>query len=240
MQPVRLCCPRAPACASHGSVLCGATNAHCGAGLAGYVENGRVFIIGRYVDIMFAQDSSQHATDIEAALLGNTPSFNINDFALRMPPAKGAVSTLPMLPGTLVPAIRTGKGTSACNRPRGSMERGTFWPRLKLSCKAMASRGGGAVERGPCIKALGAEGALRGQAVAGGDAQDRCAVLMVRRHRRPRRRRLRPLKAFSSCVRGAAGDVCKHGLQQDEILDSLAMIKLVRSSVTLPGWTWVE
>lgn len=194
------------------------------------MESGRVFIIGRYVDIMFAQDSSQHATDIEAALLGNTPSFKINGFALRMPAAQGAASALPILPGTLLPTIRTGgKGTSTCGRPRGSMERGTFWPRLKLSRKAMSSRAEGGVQRGACIKALCGEGALRGQAVTGGDAQDRCAVLMVQRHRRHRRRRLRPLKVFQSCVCAAPADGCKHGLKQDEILDSLAMIKLVRA-----------
>lgn len=193
-----------------------------------------MFIIGRYVDIMFAQDSSQHATDIEAALLGNTPSFKMNGFALRVPAAKGASVGLPTLPGTLVPAIRAGgKGEPACTRPRGSMERGTFWPRLKLSRKAMGNRGQGEVERGIAIKALGAEGLLRGGVAPDADAQDRCAVLMVRRQRRIKQRRLRPLKAFRACIGGPDANSRKHGLKQDEILDSLMMIKNVCSLLTL-------
>eukprot|EP00892_Ulva_mutabilis_P006300 jgi/Ulvmu1/4041/UM019_0018.1 len=195
-------------------------------GLAGYIENGRVFIIGRYVDIMFAQDSSQHATDIEAALLGNTPSFKMNGFALRVPAAKGASVGLPMFPGTLLPAIRAGgKAESACARPRGSMERGTFWPRLKFSRKAMPNRGQGEVERDIGMKALGAEGLLRGRAAADGEEQDRCAVLMVRRPRQHKQRRLRPLSVFRACIGGPDANSRKHGLEQDEILDSLMMIK---------------
>lgn len=200
------------------------------AGLAGYIENGRVFIIGRYVDIMFAQHSSQHATDIEAAILGNTPSFKMNGFALRVPHAKGASFALPMLPGAFVPSIRTGgKGDSACNRPRVSMERGTFWPRLKLSRKAMANRGQGEVERGIAIKALGGDGLVRGQTGAECEAQDRCAVLMVRRQRRHKQRRLLPLQVFRACMGGTDAISHKHELKQDEILDSLAMIKNVRA-----------
>lgn len=189
------------------------------------MENGRVFIIGRYVDIMFAQDSSQHATDIEARLLGNTPSFEINGFALRMPVAKGSVAA--GMPSTILPAIRSGsKGSTACSKPRGSMERATFWPRLKLSRKAMESRGEGAVERGPCIKALGGDGAVRGHGV-GTQPQDRCAVLMVRCQHRHTHRRFRPLRALRACICGPVQDGCRPNLKQDEIFESLAMLKVV-------------
>ena len=62
--------------------------------MAGYVDNGRLFIIGRYADMLFAPEAAHHASDIEAALLGNTPSFALRSFVLKLPSAHSELSLI--------------------------------------------------------------------------------------------------------------------------------------------------
>lgn len=57
------------------------------AGLAGYISEGRLFIVGRVVDILFTSDASHHVSDLEAFLAGVSPCLPHRDFALILPPA---------------------------------------------------------------------------------------------------------------------------------------------------------
>jgi hypothetical protein len=92
------------------------------AGLAGYISEGRLFIVGRVVDMLFASEASHHATDLEAFIAGLSPRLPHRDFALILPrtsqpwqdPASGKV--LHTKAPELLPELKKGAGGIASAR----------------------------------------------------------------------------------------------------------------------------
>lgn len=236
-------------------------------GLAGYVDNGRLFIIGRYEDMLFAPESAHHASDIEAALLGNTPSFALRSFVLKLPPAHTKSDRGRFLQPTHAlhaRAVTYDRGTAA-QKPRGGVERATC-PRawLTLARKSCQSISGGQEGRrgqwgwwgqtggggdDPDKVGYGFGGGLLGGGVAmgrcdaadekqknekGGDSSG--AVLVVQRLKASKvakgaKDRVRQLW---ECLRGVRQRRWHSRQQEQEIVESLAMIKMVRCLLRNP------
>ena len=75
---------------------------YLGAGLAGYVDDGRLFVIGRVVDMLFAVETSMHAADLEATLMSAAPSLRHGGCALALPPPTQQRAALDVATGGLL------------------------------------------------------------------------------------------------------------------------------------------
>ena len=87
------------------------SNGFC-VGLAGYVDNGRLFVVGRVADMLFASTAAIHATELDADLNANLPPGR--RCALALPPAPtqrfGADLPAALPPLTAAAAASTRRG----------------------------------------------------------------------------------------------------------------------------------
>lgn len=230
------------------------------------MDNGRLFIIGRYVDMLFASEAAHHASDIEAALLGNTPSFSLRSFVLKLPgPHSSSTAGRLLQPAALNGRTMTfdASSHSKAKARGGFVERATgarAWLTLaRKSCQSISGaqdgrRGGWWGQADAAVDAVDKGGYGRGGLLGGGVAMGRSsssdekqkssagvdnggAVLVVQtlKENRVAKSLKERMKYVWQRMRGMQRWHSKQ--QEQEIVESLAMLKMVRySHSTLSGW----
>ena len=218
-----------------------------GAGLAGYVVENRLFVIGRVVDMLFASDTSQHVTDIEAALRGLCPGLPHDRFALTLPPPPPPATATDASTNGI--ALARGREHPALGGARFPSFRRRLQPRSWLQLKRKPSAAGflgvtpaarsglpslGVQSSCPDVQPASSRASSEGRPAASGTGgADKVgavdAVLVLRRPAEGKAPRRRTMPAgLVPCLGGTAATAEDDEEGLPALAHSLAMLKLVR------------